>query len=58
MLDFAVDPYNSGYGKRSICILSYVLAFEFGYRVVPGFGFYCCLRQNCWRRADRESRYD
>jgi hypothetical protein len=58
MLDFAVDLDNSGYGKRSICILAYVLAVDFGNRGIPGFGLYCCLRRNFRPTNDRESRRD
>src|ERR1700757_1493568 len=57
MLDFAVDLDNSGYGKRSICILAYVFAVDFGNRVIPGFGPYCCLRQVACARASGPSKY-
>jgi hypothetical protein len=58
MLDFTVDLDNSGYGKRSIRILACVFAVDFGNRIIPGFGLYRCLRQNCRPTNDRESRYD
>src|SRR6516162_8101646 len=56
MLVLAIDLYNSRDRKRSVSILIYVLAFEFGYSVLPGFCFYYCLRQHCRRGTDCERR--
>jgi hypothetical protein len=35
-MDFAIYPDNCVYGKRSVRILVYLVAIEFGYGVIPG----------------------